>query len=103
MRSLNPPQTPLDFEAILEFAFRDPLLQSPQSFFDLGHKAAANGFFLLLPSRRATEDVGLFPTRNRNLLHFHFRPNLLKIVLQQLCRELLSWLRRVPTRYCPPC
>src|SRR5215831_12739483 len=62
MRSLNASQPHPHFVAILQLTFRDALLQSGKSFFDLGHKAAADGFLFLLPPLCTTEDIGLLTT-----------------------------------------
>src|SRR5437867_4214856 len=82
MSSLDASEMPLHLEAIFQFAFRDPFLQPTQSFFDSDCKAAANGFLLLFPPRCETQDVGLFPTRNGDVLDLYIRSNLLKIFFQ---------------------
>jgi Sigma-70 region 2 len=61
MTGLNASQPALHFEAIFQLTFRDPLLQTTQSFFDLLYEAATYSFLFLLPSRRATQNVSLFP------------------------------------------
>src|SRR3974390_1368760 len=90
MRSLNASQPHPHFVAILQLTLRDALLQSGKSFFDLGHKAAADSFLFLLPPLRTAEDIGLFPTQNLDLLDLYIRTDLLEIVLQQLGLELLE-------------
>src|SRR6516165_6078455 len=90
MPSLNAAQPHPHFVAILQLTFRDALLQSAKSFFDSGHKAAADRFLFLLPPPGTTEDIGLLPTRNLDLLDFYIRTDLLEIVFQQLCLELLE-------------
>src|SRR6267378_5304343 len=58
--------------------------------FDLGHKAATNHFLFLLPSGRATQDMGLFAAWNQDLLHRHFPTDLFEIILEQFLFELLE-------------
>src|SRR5271169_2136223 len=90
MRSLNATQAHKHFAAVLQLAFRDAFLQSRKCFFDLGYKAAADGFLLLLPSRRAAQDVSLFAAGNSDLFDLHFRTDLLEIILEQFLFELLQ-------------
>jgi hypothetical protein len=90
MPSLNAAEIPLHLETIFQFAFRDALLESGERFFDLGHKATADGLLFLLPSQRTTQDVSLLPARNLYLLDLHIRANLLEIIFQQLLLKLLE-------------
>ena len=90
MRSLDAAEIPLHLEAVPQLASGDPLLQSRKCFFDLGHKAASDGFLFFLPPRRAAQDVGLFATRNAHLLHLYFRTDLFEIILEQFLFELLE-------------
>src|SRR5260370_18668133 len=90
MGSLNAAQAHKHFVAVLQLAFHDAFLKSRKCFFDLGYKAAADGFLLLLPSRRAAQDVSLFASWNPDLLPLHFRSHLLEIILEQFLFELLQ-------------
>src|SRR3981081_4085718 len=88
MRSLNAAQAHKHLVAILQFAVCDALLESRERFFDLGHKAAPDGFLLLLPPHRTAEDVSLLTARNLDLLDLHVWANLFEIIFQQLLLEL---------------
>ena len=99
MRSLNAAQPHPHFAAILQLTFRDALLQSGKSFFDLGHKAAADGFLFLLPPRRTAEDIGLLPTQNLDLLDLYVRTIFSNSSFNNSAANCLSLLRVVPTRY----
>src|SRR5260370_3631506 len=90
MRSLDAAKIPLHLETIFQLAFRDALLQSRKSLFDLGHKVTADGLFFLLPSQRTTQDVSLLPARNLDLLDLHIRANLFEIIFPQLLLNLFQ-------------
>src|SRR5260370_560889 len=90
MGSLNAAQADNHFLAVLHLAFHDAFRTSRKCFFDLGCKWAAEGLPLLLPSRRAAQDVSLFASWNPDLLHLHFRSDLLEIILEQFLFELLQ-------------
>jgi len=94
MRSLNAAQAHKHFVAVLQLAFHHTFLKSRQCFFDLGYKAAADGFLLLLPSRRAAQDVSLFAAGNPDLLNLYFRTNLFEIILEQFLFKLLQFAAR---------
>src|SRR6266852_1933028 len=90
MRSLNAAQAHKHFVAVLQLAFHYAFLKSRKCFFDLVYKATADGFLLLLPSRRAAQDVSLSAAGNGDLLDLHFRTDLLEIILEQFLFELLQ-------------
>src|SRR5271167_2810611 len=60
------------FRSILKLAFGNPRLQSSKCFFDLGHKATPDGLLFIHPSGRAAQVIGLFASRNLDLLDLHF-------------------------------
>src|SRR6267142_1564437 len=94
MRSLNAAQPHKHLAAILHFAVCDALLKPRELFFDLGHKAAADGFLFPLPPRCAAQDVGLFATRDPHLFNLYFRTDLFEIILEQFLFELLELAAR---------
>src|ERR1700674_3591410 len=102
MGSLNAAQAHKHFVAVLQLAFHDAFLKSRKCFFDLGYKAAADGFLFLLPSGRTAQDVSLFAAGNDDLLDLHFRTDLLEIILEQFLLELLQLAARGAHQILPP-
>src|ERR1700747_3030138 len=94
MGSLDAPQAQKHFVAVFQFAFRDALFKSRQCLFDLSHKATPDGLLFLLPSDRAAQDIGLFASRNLDLLDLHFRSDLFEIILEQFLFKLLQFAAR---------
>src|SRR5216683_7026479 len=81
------------FRSILKRSFSLPSairFSSPRTAFSILATKRLRMAFSFLPPRRATQNVGLLSARYRDLLHFHFWPNLLKIIFQQLRLELLQ-------------
>src|SRR5271169_3092622 len=82
------------FRSILKLAFGNPRLQSSKCFFDLGHKATPDGLLFIHPSGRAAQVIGLFASRNLDLLDLHFWSHPFVIILEQFLFKLLQFAAR---------
>src|SRR5258708_10225878 len=90
MRSLNAAQAQKHFVAVFQLTFDDAFLEPRQRLFDLGHKATTDSFLFLLSPRRPAQNIGLFASRNPDLLNLYFRTDLFEIILEQFLFELLQ-------------